>query len=191
MYTNPSPYDNPYSPAGFARSDQENAPAPQTAELASLLQRFVGAVLDTLLGMLMALPGVCIMIAGLAFAIDAQQRDEESIPETAVILLLVGLGLIAVGQLVMLGIQIFLLLRNSQTFGKYVMGTQVVDFESGQPANFVQSAVLRIVVNNLICCIPFLGLPYFLADTFFIFREDRRCIHDLLANTIVIDISKR
>jgi hypothetical protein len=46
-------------------------------------------------------------------------------------------------------------------------------------------------VNSVIGNLPCIGFFYALADILFIFRDDRRCIHDLIASTTVIDISNR
>lgn len=53
----------------------------------------------------------------------------------------------------------------------------------------VHAFVLRSFVNGLIGAIPCIGSIYALVDIVFIFREDRRCLHDLLASTVVVDIA--
>jgi uncharacterized RDD family membrane protein YckC len=95
------------------------------------------------------------------------------------------------GVLALLIIQLVLLAKRSQTLGKYVMKTQIMDFQTHQPANFVKSFLMRALVNGLIGAIPLVGPIYSLVDIFFIFRQDRRCIHDLMAGTYVADISGR
>jgi uncharacterized RDD family membrane protein YckC len=124
-------------------------------------------------------------------AIAMQQQNEAGGPPVFPIVSMLGLIIIIIGGLITLILQIYLLATRSQTVGKYIMKTQIVDFETGQPADFVKAAVLRILVNSIICSIPCVGAIYSLVDIFFIFREDRRCIHDLLAGTTVIDISNR
>ena len=37
--------------------------------------------------------------------------------------------------------------------------------------------------------LPFIGLPLRLLDVMLIFRGDKRCLHDLIARTKVIDLS--
>lgn len=68
-------------------------------------------------------------------------------------------------------------------------GEWAVDINTGMPADFVHCFLLRLFVNGLIAAIPCVGLIYSIVDICFIFREDRRCIHDLLAQTCVVDIS--
>lgn len=180
--------DNPYLPTSTGNSPYAGFAPEATAQLASLLQRFLGALVDSLLPLLFVLPGYFMMIFG-AIMMD-QQVQGGGRPEFPVVSLL-GIALILIGGLITLVVQIYLLATRSQTLGKYIMKTQIVDFETGQPADFVKAAVLRILVNSIIASIPCAGAIYSLVDIFFIFRDDRRCIHDLLAGTTVIDISDR
>jgi uncharacterized RDD family membrane protein YckC len=44
----------------------------------------------------------------------------------------------------------------------------------------------RWLVPYLMTLIPFAGLVLALLDVLFIFRDDQRCLHDLLADTKVV-----
>lgn len=101
---------------------------------------------------------------------------------------LMGMLLMVLGGIVILGINIYLLSTRSQSIGKIVMKTQIADFNTRQPANFVSAFVLRGFVNWLIGLIPCVGGFYALADILFVFSDDHRCLHDRIANTIVLDI---
>jgi uncharacterized RDD family membrane protein YckC len=182
--------NNPYQPIGIGYGVPQPSTGPETAQLASLLQRFLGALLDSLFAMFCGVPGFVLMIIGMV-VMEQQQRENPGDSPDFPLLMLLGMLLIAIGSLVMLAVQIWLLATRSQTLGKFVMKTQVVDFETGQPADFVHCAILRILINSLIGSIPCVGGIYSLVDIFYIFREDRRCIHDLIASTTVIDISNR
>ena len=93
------------------------------------------------------------------------------------------------GGLALLATQIYLLATRSQTIGKYFLKTQIVDFNTGVRADFVQCFLLRTLLNGIIGAVTCIGAIYGIVDICFIFREDKRCIHDLLAKTCVIDIS--
>jgi uncharacterized RDD family membrane protein YckC len=93
---------------------------------------------------------------------------------------LVGLWIIAVAVY-----QIYLLSTKGQTVGKRWMKIRIVKLDGSAPG-FVHAVLLRIFVNALIGFVPYLGAIYSLVDTLFIFREDRRCIHDLIASTRVV-----
>jgi uncharacterized RDD family membrane protein YckC len=61
-----------------------------------------------------------------------------------------------------------------------------VNFEDEANPGFVKASLLRSFVNGLIGSIPVVGAAYSLVDICFIFRDDRRCLHDLLAGTKVV-----
>jgi uncharacterized RDD family membrane protein YckC len=79
--------------------------------------------------------------------------------------------------------QMVLLTKEGQTVGKKVLGIRIVKMDTGENGGFVPNVLLRLIVNGLIGIIPFYGL----VDILFIFRSDRRCIHDLIAGTQVVD----
>jgi len=186
--------DNPYS-GSYPSSQAADASLPyghtatETLQLATLLQRFLGALIDSLFQFALMIPGIVLMIVGMVMAIEEEQTTGG--PAQLPTVFIAGVGILVFSGVLVFGIQIFLLAARSQTVGKYMMQTQIVDFETGQPADFVKAAVLRILVNSIIASIPCVGAIYSLVDIFFIFRDDRRCIHDLLAGTTVIDISNR
>lgn len=75
------------------------------------------------------------------------------------------------------------LARYGQTIAKRMLGIRIVCFPSGLPAGAGKAFWLRAVVNYLInSFVPLYGL----VDACFIFREDQRCLHDLIADTTVI-----
>ena len=101
----------------------------------------------------------------------------------------VGVALAVLGGLALIATQIYLLVTRSQTIGKYFLKTQIVDFNTGVRSDFVQCFLIRSLLNGVIGAVPCLGAIYGIVDICFIFREDKRCIHDLMAKTCVIDIS--
>ena len=66
--------------------------------------------------------------------------------------------------------------------GKKALGIRIVKMNTGKNCGFVPNVLLRLIVNGLIGISPFYGL----VDILFIFRSDRRCIHDLIAGTQVV-----
>ena len=166
---------NPYAAAS------SNLPGGSTPpRLADLGKRFLGAVIDGFAGLIFFVPGYALLlISGLA------SEEQPTLRPLAVIGILLILG----GMIAVLGIQIWLLATRSQTLGKALVKTQIVDFQTGRPADFVHAFLLRLLVNSLISGLPCVGGIYAIVDVCFIFREDRRCIHDLIANTCVVDIS--
>ena len=80
-------------------------------------------------------------------------------------------------------LQSFLLTVHGWTLGKRVLKLRVVAVD-GHRAGFVQVVLLRSLIPGLaaFCC----GL-FSLIDALFIFGDERRCLHDLLAGTIVVN----
>lgn len=84
---------------------------------------------------------------------------------------------------IILGVNVFFLVQNAQTIGKKVLGIRVIR-PTGEKASFGRIFALRYLLNALIGMIPL----YSLIDVLFIFRQDKRCIHDMLADTYVEEL---
>lgn len=81
----------------------------------------------------------------------------------------------------------FLLQQFGQTLGKRIMGIAIVTLDNQRPA-FVQLIVQRYLSQWVAGMVPVIGVLLRLADILAIFRPDKRCIHDHLAKTKVIDL---
>lgn len=113
---------------------------------------------------------VAILIAGIIFVVIFFLIDN-------VLGVLSLLSLLAVPIL-----QIVLLSKDGQTVGKKALNIRIVMVTTSQNGGFVPNVVLRAWLTALMAFIPFFGI----VDILFIFREDQRCIHDLIAGTRVI-----
>ena len=80
-----------------------------------------------------------------------------------------------------------LLATRGQTVGKKLVGVRIVGAPTRQIVPVWKSFGLRIVVIQAITSAPLVGAIFGLLDVLFIFGERRRCLHDLLAGTIVVD----
>lgn len=83
--------------------------------------------------------------------------------------------------------QVVGLSRRGQTLGKRAMKIQVVKGDGSVPG-FLHGFLLRYVVNALPRAIPVVGVLYPLLDCLFVFRANRRCVHDLIAGTRVVQV---
>ena len=81
--------------------------------------------------------------------------------------------------------QVAMLSRRGQSFGKRAMKIRIVRLDGSQPG-FLHAVLLRMFVNALPTAIPVVGRLYTLVDLLFIFRPDRRCLHDRIAGTRVV-----
>lgn len=84
----------------------------------------------------------------------------------------------------------YLLFEYGQTIGKKIMGIAIVTLDNRKPA-FMPLIAQRYFSQWLMGMVPTAGLILRLADVLLIFRKDRRCLHDLIARTKVIDLSKK
>jgi uncharacterized RDD family membrane protein YckC len=83
----------------------------------------------------------------------------------------------------------YLLKKHGQTVGKYLWGIRIADLNGNVP-DIAKMLLLRYLPISLAALIPLTGGLLPLVDVLFIFRGDRRCIHDLLAGTKVVKVRK-
>lgn len=83
-------------------------------------------------------------------------------------------------------LQLVLLAREGQTLGKKFTKIRIVDARTGENKGFTGNVVARWFANGILGLLPF----YLLLDALFIYASDRRCIHDLIAGTIVVKVKK-
>ena len=171
-----SPAPTP-APAAFAPVAAVAPVAPAGTEPASRWMRLGAAILDGIIGSFFLTPGlVSLFIAGIF-----SKPQQPSTP-----LVVIGFCAFAFGALILLGIQIYLLSTAGQTMGKKLLGLRIVNYADGTNPGFVKAFLLRSFVNGLIGCVPIVGPLYSLVDLCFIFGVERRCIHDLIAGTVVV-----
>jgi uncharacterized RDD family membrane protein YckC len=159
---------------------ENNSPEPETRKtpaypLASRAHRLAAALLDDLVALLVVLP--------LASYYDVFGMMERT--NTIPIGIIVNINIIAFAAFVC--IHGYWLYNYGQTLGKKAMGIAISTLDFQVPA-FNKVIALRYLPFRAAGVIPGLNvLP--IIDVLFIFRKDRRCLHDFLAGTQVIDIS--
>jgi uncharacterized RDD family membrane protein YckC len=79
----------------------------------------------------------------------------------------------------------WLVAANGQSIGKRIVGIKVVRTD-GSRASFARIFLLRNVVNGLPNLLPYAGWLYQLVDPLLIYQESRQCLHDRIADTIVV-----
>lgn len=170
---------NPYAPPR-ASIDPPVAGGPDP-ELASLGARLGGSLLDGLLMGLTTIPTFLGMRTADFAAVAA------GTPDPFILYKITGTyGLVAaLLMLAVIAVQSTLIARRGQTLGKLLAKTRIV-LVDGSPAPFAQAVLLRYWGTILVGYIPLAGQWLVLVDALFIFRGDRRCIHDLVAGTRVI-----
>src|SRR5688572_16274447 len=178
------PDANPYAPPQAAVQDViDSSWALQPASRGS---RFLAAFVDGLLQAPVALP---VMIA-LILAIFRNPQAQPSLAMYGAAFMAGGLFtvVLAVPWLVL---NILFVVRNGQTIGKKIVGIKVVR-RDGSRASLSRIFWLRNVVNlvlttGLEAVLGGLGSLYSLVDHLLIFRASRQCLHDTIADTIVVN----
>ena len=99
--------------------------------------------------------------------------------------ILLRLVLLAIGIAAYLLINGHLLAKNGQTIGKKLLGIKIVRTD-GSAADFTRIVLRRVLPVQLIQLVPTVGSLLILVDVLFIFRESKKCLHDDIADTIVI-----
>lgn len=166
------PQDNPYAAPTSRLADLAPEGVP---EKASRGVRLGAVLLDTVPVAILA-----IIAAILIPAMGKSATPGEISPGAAVVIAV--MGLLVLGYAVY---QLVLLHRNGQTFGKKMLGIKIVR-NDGSRAGLGRIFWMRMFLPGLIGAIPFVGSLFSLIDPLFIFGEEKRCLHDLIADTIVI-----
>ena len=166
---------NPYAPPTANVSDVEVDSG--VIEQAGRGARFGAAMLDGLFMVLIVyIPAIVI---GGVDSIVASAGDYTQ-------LIFSTFGYVALAGLIVWGVITFILVkRNSQTLGKKLVGIKVVRSD-GSHASLARIFWLRNVVNGIPTAIPIVGNIYALVDHLFIFTESRQCLHDKIADTMVV-----
>ena len=160
---------NPYAPPGANVSD---VLVDDELEHASRGIRFGAAILDAFL--IMCAIYVPIILVGIFGYGDVGS-------DSAVWAILMGWLFILISLTIYLGITLYFVARDGQTLAKKWLGIKVVRGD-GSKASFGRILVLRNLISWL------LGLTgvYPLVDAMFIFGDQRQCLHDKMADTIVV-----
>ena len=163
--------ENPYE----APQSELKAPATDSGdEFASRWKRLWGALLD---GLIVSLVNVPLMIA--SGYMGKAMEQSVTILETA----LIGVAAFVIFML----INGYSLHARGQTLGKMIVGTQIVSAETRDRLPLARVALMRYLPIHVTSIIPIFAQLLGLIDALFIFRRDKRCVHDLIAGTVVID----
>lgn len=169
---------NPYAPPTAAVRDIvdpsiRSVPADRSTRLGA-------AILDSIIFMLMVYTPLLLggVFAGLTTM--PENPSDETVAAAGTAMIVAGLFTL-VGFVVWATITILYMRRTGQSIGKKVCGIKVVRSD-GSPVSLSRLIWIRNVVNWIISIVPLYGL----IDTLFIFGESRQCLHDKLADTIVV-----
>lgn len=146
--------------------------------LAGRGERLGASLIDGVISLLIFLPLAA--LTGYFGKVMAAARGGEAIS------LLAMAGYVALAFVVVQG---YPLARTGQTWGKKLLSIRIVDLHGGQPPLW-RLIVLRYLLTQLLSLVPVAGNVYALLDALFIFRQDKRCLHDLIAGTQVVNFHR-
>lgn len=161
-------YSNPYQAPAAATA------APDDELLASRLKRLVAVIIDGLVQAAVVIP-IMWVTGAWSQAMTGQGALDIGFAITWFL----------VGEAIFLLLQGWLLFSRQQTIGKMLMDIRIVGIQDTRvPAG--QLYGVRYLLFHLLSQVPLLNLVV-LVDVLMIFRRDRRCLHDLMAGTQVVD----
>lgn len=156
------------SEAAVTVDPHTHGPVSQTPALARRRERLAAYVIDALIATLIMVP--LLIYFGL---------DKLSSGEPAMILIMLGYGVLS-----FLCIHGYLIYERGQTVGKHFLHIRVED-RNGNQASFSRYFFRRYLIMAVFYSLPFIGPLISLLDPLFIFRSNRRCLHDEIAQTQV------
>lgn len=171
---------NPYAPPSAPVRD---IPQEGTGfELASQWIRLGAMLLEVFIcGVIIYIPAVIFMLVvgpGNLPVVNGEVDPVALLTSRVVLSLLPGL-------LIYVAVTLWLVARNGQTIGKKLLGIKVVR-TNGDKAGLGRIFWLRNAVISVIALIPVAGWAVAIIDPLLIFRASRKCLHDQIADTIVI-----
>lgn len=166
---NDAGYSNPFAAPETDVRPVDFPGAPAEVALAERGTRLAGAMLDTILYLAAAVPGIVLLVV---------LSDESVAAWVTIALPILGLGVY----------QMILVAGTGQSLAKRWLKMKIVKID-GSDVDFVSGVILRSWVMAGLGMIPFIGNFIGIIDAVMIFGDDRRCLHDKIASTKVIDLS--
>ncbi|MEZ4298314.1 MAG: RDD family protein [Polyangiaceae bacterium] len=168
---------NPYAPPTV--HDEPSRFPPEGGESQILAQpgtRWVARFIDGLLGMAVAIPIFVLLVVTDVVTVDDLQRNN-----------FLGSALY-IGASLPIGLyQWSLIARTGQSLGKKWQRIRIVKVD-GSPVNFTSGVILREWITTLIGFVPFIGGLVGTVGLLMIFGRERRCLHDHIAGTKVVQL---
>jgi uncharacterized RDD family membrane protein YckC len=161
---------------GMEASPQLHVASPLV--LASRVDRLLAIIVDIVVGLVVAIPA-----SRYTGTYDAIPHGQGVPPSVYFENMLIGWGWFFV-------VISYWLNKYGQTVGKRLLGIRISDFQTEAAPPFWRLLV-RTAVAPVAALLGIIGNLFTLVDILFIFSKNRRCIHDLIASTRVVDTWSR
>lgn len=178
--------ENPYT---APQASPELAPAPgllPPTELASRWARLGASIIDGIIAGIIIFP-VVILISALSVVPGLQDTGDWATNLQLSASSLISQAINAViGLVVYIAINGYFLVKSGQSIGKKALSIQIVDYETNQLLPLGRVIGMRYALVHALNNVPFVGSFFGLVNVLFIFGNEKRCLHDLIANSKVI-----
>lgn len=176
QFDDPKADYNPYAPpvADFGKGYEEPADELILAERGT---RLGARMLDGLLLFGTVIPGAIIAALTISSSFTRGRPTPGDIGMFVAVMTLFTIPLVIY--------QWYLLATTGQTLGKRWLGIKIVKMD-GSPVDFVSAVVARNWAVFALGYVPYIGFIFSLANVLFIFGDERRCLHDMIAGTKVV-----
>jgi uncharacterized RDD family membrane protein YckC len=176
MIENPASTPNPYAtPQADLRIN--SAPDGAVLELASLGERLAAALIDTLIMFVVVFIPIVMFYGGWEAFVAAD--TEESYASTVA-----TTGFSYFMYIVVHG---YLLAKSGQSIGKKIVDIKIVRTD-GNRASFGRLVGIRALFENALFLVPVVDMWLSTIDVLCIFKSSRKCLHDTVADTIVVRV---
>lgn len=166
--------ENIYQTPQSSVLEENNAEA-----LASRWSRLGAAILDAIIAAIVVVP--------IAFSLgifEALMASVEAGADAVGTQYTITMAIVGLGTFFLLNG--YWLATKGQTVGKKLVGIKIVTMDRQLPA-FGKLIALRYLPLWMVTYLPMVGGILPLIDVVFIFRSDKRCVHDLIAGTQVVN----
>ena len=141
--------------------------------LAGRGRRLVGAIIDGLVMIIVVIP-ITIAMGYWDRVLEEQNTLEDTLLFTVI------------SCIAFLLVNGYLLANRGQTVGKMMLSMRIVSFQDNRILPVGRLLGLRYIPQWVIGSVPVVGGLLALVNILFIFGEQRRCVHDLIAGTKVV-----
>jgi uncharacterized RDD family membrane protein YckC len=155
--------------------------------LAERRARLAAVTIDDMVVLAACLPAIFGAVPRLSAALADVVNGSEFDPMALLLPLLTGPGAIVsiVALIAVAVVSTWLVGSNGQTIGKRMLGIKIVR-KNGMRASLARIFFLRYLLSSAFGWLGYIGLIYQLVDPLLIFQDSRQCLHDRIADTIVI-----
>jgi len=149
----------------------------KTFKLGGKIERLAAFIIDELIAI------ICLLPLGTTFFSALGTNDQEMMMNA----ISGKLEMVLFLTFVPIIIQAYLVTTRGQSIGKIVMSLRIVNAKDGTNPGFLKAFFVRRILPAPLFFLPPILLLYSVVNVLFIFRSDRRCIHDWIGRTIVVE----